>query len=202
MRRLIWMVLAAACGSQLQAAAAADGMTVRLEHGSAREQAAQAQLQRLTAAYDLAPWIQTREIVIDEEAIPHSHPVLTLHTRHRNDDGLQVSTFIHEQSHWWLSRHPRETQAALRELKALYPALPVGYPDGADSLDASYEHLLVNCIELDAVREVLGAAEEQRISAFWQGDHYRTLYRIVAQDREKIRRILEKNQLQVPGQGR
>ena len=29
-----------------------------------------------------------------------SHPVLTLHTRHRRDDDLLLSTFLHEQLHW------------------------------------------------------------------------------------------------------
>ena len=41
---------------------------------------------RLLRTYDLSPWFFTNVIVIDEKAVPHSHPVLTLYTRHGRDD--------------------------------------------------------------------------------------------------------------------
>jgi hypothetical protein len=185
---------ALACALQAQAA----DFTLRLAHGSAREEEARAQCKRVLAAHDLTPWIQTRKIVFEQDVVPHSHPVLTLNTRHTKDDGLFVSTLIHEQTHWWLERHPRQTAAAVAELKTIYPNLPVGYPEGAGTLESSYSHLLVIGIELDGVHEVLGAAEEKRILAFWQGDHYRTLYRIVGADRERIRGILGKHGLRLP----
>jgi hypothetical protein len=191
------MLLALACAGVLQAQAA--DVTLRLAHGSAREQAARAQCERVLAAHELTPWIQTRDIVFEQDVVPHSHPVLTLNTRHTRDDGLFVSTFIHEQTHWWLERHPRQLEAAMTELKTIYRDLPVGYPEGADTLEGSYSHLLVIGIELDGVQEVLGTAEERRILAFWQGDHYRTLYRIVAADRERIRGILDRHGLRITG---
>ena len=195
-RRLLTFCALAGLAVGLQAQAA--GFTLRLAHGNAREQAARAQFERVLAAHALDPWIQSREIVFEQGAIPHSHPVLTLNTRHTDDDGLFLSTLIHEQTHWWLARHPRQTEAAVAELKTMYPNLPVGYPEGADSADSSYSHLLVICIELDGVRKLLGESEEKRILAFWQDDHYRTLYRIVAADRERIRGILGKHGLQLP----
>ena len=168
---------------------------VKLQANTEGEKLAKLQLERVAAQYDLTKWIQTKSIVFDETTIPHSHPVLTLHARHVKDDGLFLSTFIHEQMHWWLAKHKKQTAAAMRDLKAIYTTLPVGYPDGADSLEASYEHLLVNCLELDAVRTLLGEAEESRMLAFWSGDHYRKLYVTVGQDREKIRAILRKHGL-------
>lgn len=196
-RRLLALCTLAGLAFHLQAQAA--DFTLRLAHGNAREHAARVQFERVLAAHDLGRWIQTRKIVFEQGAIPHSHPVLTLNTRHTDDDGLFLSTFIHEQTHWWLERHPRQTEAAVAELKTMYPNLPVGYPEGADTLDSSYDHLLVICIELDGVREVLGAGEEKRILAFWQDDHYRTLYRIVSADRERIRGILDKHGLRPAG---
>jgi hypothetical protein len=190
------LAASAALAFALQAQAA--DLTLRLAHGTTREQEARAQCERVLAAHDLTRWIQTREIVFEQGVIPHSHPVLTLNTRHTDDDGLFVSTFIHEQTHWWLERHPRQTAATVAELKTIYPNLPVGYPEGADTLEGSYSHLLVIGIELDGVREVLGAAEEKRILTFWQGDHYRTLYRIVASDRQRIRGIIDRHGLRLP----
>ncbi|NHZ83249.1 hypothetical protein F2P44_28835 [Massilia sp. CCM 8695] len=174
---------------------AAAGLNISLKHGSAHEQDAKAQLDRLTATYDLRPWIHTGRIIIDEKTIPHSHPVLTLHARHYDDDGALVSTFIHEQMHWQLSRHRSQARQALREIRQRYPALPVGYPDGADSLAASQEHLLVIYLELDGVERVLGKAEHDRLLAYWSNDHYKKLYQIVARDREQIGAIVRKHRL-------
>jgi len=168
---------------------------VRLQHDDDREKLAEQQLTRVAAEHDLARWVQTRIVIIDEEAIPHSHPVLTLHTRHLKDDGLFISTLIHEKMHWWLAKHPRQTERAIRYLKARYKTLPVGFPNGADSIDASYEHLLVIYLELEGVRDVLGDNEEARVLEFWKGDHYRTLYRIVAADRAQIRAIMKTHHL-------
>ncbi|ATQ76572.1 hypothetical protein CR152_20170 [Massilia violaceinigra] len=188
-------IVALLIATALALPASAAGLNISLKHGSAHEQDLQKQLERLTAAHDLSTWIQTDKIVVDEKTIPHSHPVLTLHTRHFNDDGALVSTFIHEQMHWWLSKHPRQTRQALREIRKRYPALPVGYPDGADSLAASQEHLLVIFLELDGVERVLGKAEHDRLLTFWSSDHYKKLYDIVARDREQIGAILRKHQL-------
>lgn len=41
-------------------------------------------------------------------AIPYSHPVLTLHTRHLKDDLALLSTFVHEEYHWYETAHPQE----------------------------------------------------------------------------------------------
>lgn len=192
------LLLFALLSAAIVAPASARDVDVRLKHGTESEKLTEQQFRRVTAEHDLSPWIQTRSIVFDEETIPHSHPVLTLHTRHLDDDGLFISTFIHEQMHWWLGNHPRQTALAIRDLKARYKTLPVGYPDGANSLQASYEHLLVIYLELEGARDVLGAAEASRVLAFWEGDHYKKLYRIVAADRAPILEIMKKRGLLLP----
>src|SRR4051812_30597332 len=79
---------------------AREKIDISLAHGSKAEQQTKEQLQRLLGAYDLSKWIFTKSIIIDEQSIPHSHPTLTLHTRHLKDDELLLSTFVHEQLHW------------------------------------------------------------------------------------------------------
>ncbi|NHZ64388.1 hypothetical protein [Massilia genomosp. 1] len=187
-------ILAILLASALSLPAAA-ALNISLKHGSEREQQSQQQLERLTARYDLARWIHTERIIVDQDAIPHSHPVLTLHARHLDDDGALLSTFIHEQMHRRLSSHPRQTRAALRAIRQRYPVLPVGYPDGADSLASSQEHLLVIWLELDGVESVLGTAEHERLLAFWSNDHYKKLYEIVARDKQAIGALVRKHKL-------
>lgn len=67
---------------------------ISLAHGNAAEVETRAQLQRLLKPYDLSGWAWTRKVVIEDGAVPHSHPVLTLNTRHINDDSLLLSTLF------------------------------------------------------------------------------------------------------------
>ncbi|MEO7000626.1 MAG: hypothetical protein ABI068_02350 [Ktedonobacterales bacterium] len=55
------------------------------------------QLLTLLQRYDLSRWRFTSAIEIDQQTIPHSHPTLTLHARHLDDDGLLLATYLHEQ---------------------------------------------------------------------------------------------------------
>ena len=57
-------------------------VSIALKRDTTAEATTREQLQRLLKTYDLSPWFYTKSIVIDEQAIPFSHPVLTLHTRH------------------------------------------------------------------------------------------------------------------------
>src|SRR5436309_15051543 len=88
------------------ALSAADPIQIELAHGSAAEVRTADQLQRLLERFNVEPWLFTRRVMIDERAIPHSHPVLTLHTRHLDRDDVLLSTFVHEQHHVWLVRKP------------------------------------------------------------------------------------------------
>jgi hypothetical protein len=49
------------------------GLAITLRHGTGAEARTREQLQGLLATYDLSPWIYTKSIVVDEQAIPFSH---------------------------------------------------------------------------------------------------------------------------------
>ena len=137
---------------------------ISLKHNDdAGEVQTRSQLQKLLAQYDLSRFIFTKEIIIDRDSIPHSHPVLTLHTRHRKDDELFLSTFVHEQIHWFFTQHQEQTEQAVKELRTIFPKVPVGFPEGADSEDSTYLHLLVNTLEYRADKELLGELRARQI---------------------------------------
>ena len=173
------------------------GIEVDLKHGSENEQKTKAQLLRLLENYDLSKWMFTKKVMIDQDSIPHSHPVLTLHTRHLKSDDQLLSTFVHEQVHHWLDANLKQTHAAVAELRKLYPKVPVGYPEGANDEDSTYEHLIVCYLEMAADRMFLGNERTAKLMMFWAGDHYRWIYRTVVQDAKKIGQIVENNGLQV-----
>jgi hypothetical protein len=178
-------------------------LDIQLVHGSATEHETKQQLERLLAQYDLSPWRFTSKIAIDDDAIPHSHPILTLHTRHLRDDDLLLSTYIHEQSHRYFSDHAAQTAQAVVTLKQLFPGLPVGFPDGGDTLDSSYEHLMVIAFERDGVIRLLGELRAHDVLLFWADDHYRALYRLVLDTtrRKQVWDVMKKAQLLPPTGG-
>jgi hypothetical protein len=50
-----------------------------VKHNSDGERQTEEQFQHLLSCYDLRKYTFTGKVVIDEQSIPHSHPVLTLH---------------------------------------------------------------------------------------------------------------------------
>ena len=183
-----------AAGSPL---ASKDGISVELKHNSDRERKTAEQLQRLLSSYDLRKYTFTRSVEIDERSIPHSHPVLTLHTRHLNSDDQLLSTYVHEQLHWYLEQHFAKTQAAENDLRTIYPKVPVGYPDGSDDEEGTYLHLITCYLEMQADRVLMGPERTSAVMNFWAGDHYRWVYKTIMQDENTIRGVIVKEKLEI-----
>jgi len=174
---------------------AQDKLDISLKSGSQSEIQTKEQLQRLVKTYDLSKWIFTKAILIDEKSIPHSHPVLTLHTRHLKDDDLLLSTFVHEQLHWFLVQKDKETNEAIKELRVAFPKVPVGFPEGSEDEESTYLHLLVNYLEYRADRELLGELRAKQVMDFWSTDHYKWVYKTVLERTRDIGNIAFKHKL-------
>ena len=83
-------------GFQSQLCMGQVGLDVRLVHGGELERLTQVQLNRVLNEYDVRKWCFTGIVNIETGAIPHSHPILTLNTRHLKNDNLLLATFLHE----------------------------------------------------------------------------------------------------------
>ena len=175
----------------------AAAVSVELRHGTDAEVKTEKQLEHLLDFYDLRRYTFTRAVVIDENSIPHSHPVLTLHTRHLNSDDQLLSTYVHEQLHWYLDQHSQQTKAAEDELRKIYPKVPVGYPDGAQDEQSTYLHLITCYLEMLADRELMGRERTTALMNFWSTDHYRWVYKTVIQDERKIDSVVTEHHLKV-----
>jgi hypothetical protein len=181
---------------------AADAIHIETRNGTAPELQTKAQLEKILTSYDLNKYTFTRNVVIDQQAIPHSHPVLTLHTRHLNSDDQLLSTYVHEQLHWYLDAHSRDTQAAEADLRKIYPHIPVGYPDGAQDEESTYLHLIDCYLEMRADRELMGDQPASEVMKFWAGDHYRWIYRTVLADEAKIAEVVQREHLDLWSNGK
>jgi hypothetical protein len=154
---------------------------IGLANGSERESIMAKALRDLIRTHDVGPWILTRKILIDERQIPHSHPVLTIHTRHIGAQRELLSTFIHEQLHWleekpWLD----DFQAAMTEFERLFPVVPSSADGGARDKQSTYRHLLVCDMELQALSTLIGRTAARDTLA--QATHYEWIYDKVLSD--------------------
>lgn len=193
MKRKLSLILVALCLSDVLYAQT--NLEIALKRGSKGELQTRDQLQRLVKTYDLAKWTFTSSILIDEEAIPHSHPVLTLSTRHLKDDELLLSTFVHEQAHWFLTQAQKATEDAKKELRVMFPKVPIKPPEGASDEQSTYLHLIVIYLEYRADRELLGELKARQIMEFWATDHYTWIYKIVLERPRDIGNIAFKYKL-------
>lgn len=170
-------------------------LQIKLKAKTPREAATRDQLLALLGQHDLSKWLYTHRVVIDEQAIPHSHPVLTLHARHLDQDDLLLSTFVHEQLHWLLATKRKPVGYAIDVLRDMFPDVPVGPPEGALDRDSSYLHLIVNYLELEAMKEIVGDERARLAFEFWFTDHYTGLYGIVLDNQVEIAALIDRFEL-------
>lgn len=164
----------ARCGS-------GDAIRISLANNTPAERATAAQLERLLNPHEVRRWLFTCDVVIDETSLPRSHPVLTLHTRHRRDDDLLLSTFLHEQLHWFLVHRPIATAQAADILQREFPRLPIGFPLGSSDAAGNYVHLMIGLLEWNALKAIIGELRARAVMTFWAEDHYTAVYEAVLQ---------------------
>mgnify|MGYP006272575099 FL=1 len=155
------------------------------------EEQARQQLRRLLSTYALDPWIVTTRVKIAAGEIPHSHPVLTLNTKYLDDDARQLSTFLHEQMHWYESADENEAAVdrAIDALREQYPDPPPHDEIGTRSAYSTYLHLMVNWLTFDALRHLLGETEARVLVD--ANPIYRWVNQRVLEDTKAIGAILE-----------
>jgi len=121
--------------------------------GHPREERTVAELQQLLHDYDLSGLQWTDRVVVEFKAGAHSHPVLTLNTLHT---GVRLlSTYVHEQMHWWVADHPGTTPA-IADSKSMWPAVPSAEDGGAQTEFSTRLHLIVCHLEHRAMEQLLG----------------------------------------------
>jgi len=176
-------------------AVAADPISIKLAHNTDRERQTSEQLQKVIASYDLSKYTFTREVIIEERAMNHAFPVLTLNVRFADSPDELLSSFLHEQLHWHLRDHDAQQKAAIAELRQMYPTAPVGLPEGADTAYSTYVHLVDCYLEIQADRELIGPNRTDEVikNKPW----YTWIYSTILRDEAKIRGVAQEHGLEV-----
>ena len=172
-----------------------EGLRIRLKHGTAAEARMRTALQALTNRYPLTEWIFTDTVEVDEDAWPHSHPVLTLNTANAGDELMALAEFIHEQLHWFEEAHQDDRDRAVAETLLHYPTVPSARPEGAGDEASTRLHLIVCHLEHQALKALIGAAAARQTILALAAHHYGWVYRTVLADEHKIGVIVRSHNL-------
>ena len=139
-----------------------DGFRIYLDLDHARREAERVRdmLRALRRRHDLSRFEYTRIVRIVPGGDTFSHPMLTLGNRFAEHEDLLLSTYLHEQMHWylWYLDTPERDPVApfFDELVRRYPEAPTELPDGARSYESTYLHLVINWLEVAATSEFIG----------------------------------------------
>lgn len=163
-------------------------LEISMKNGDSKELEGKSQIERIINNYDkeISNWHFTKEIIIDKNAIPFSHPVLTLNCNYLDDDLKQLSTLLHEQFHWLVADRVSEEEKAINRFREIFPKVPVKGGLGAPDEYSSYLHLIVCDLELQAMTKLIGENSARQLLAEWT--HYTWIYRTVL-DNRKVREI-------------
>ena len=173
----------------------AQAIKIDLAQGSERERQTKTRLEQVIASYDLRRYTFTREVMIEERAINHAFPVLTLNARFANSSDELLSSYLHEQLHWYLREHNSQQQQTIGELRRMYPNAPVGMPEGAETAYSTYGHLVDCYLEIQADRQLIGAERTQEVIK--NKGHYTWIYKTVLQDEKKIAALVASHHLEI-----
>jgi hypothetical protein len=170
---------------------------VDIDHARREGERVHALLMALRRRHDLARFEYTRIVRIVPGGDTFAHPILTLGNRFAGDEDLLLSTYLHEQMHWylWHLGTPEHDPVApfFDELVRRYPQAPTTLPDGARNYESTYLHLVVNWLEVAATSELIGRRRARAVAD--QSHTYRWIYRTVLEDWDRLGELYEQHGL-------
>jgi hypothetical protein len=168
---------------------------IDLDHARREGERVAGLLTALRRRHDLGRYEYARVIRVVPGSETFSHPVLTLGNRFADSEDLLLSTYLHEQMHWylWLLGTPDHDPVApfFDELVRRYPDAPTELPDGARNYDATYLHLVVNWLEIAVTSEFIGRRRAFAIAETQRS--YRWIYRTVVKDWDILGELYERH---------
>jgi hypothetical protein len=165
-----------------------------LEHARREGERVRDLLAALRRRHDLARYEYTRTVRIVPGGDTFAQPILTLSNRFADSEDALLSTYLHEQMHWylWYLGTPDRDMVApfMDELVRRYPEAPTEPPDGARGYDATYLHLVVNWLEISTTSEFIG--RERAFAVARAQRSYRWIYRTVVRDWDMLGELYER----------
>jgi hypothetical protein len=170
---------------------------IDLDHAQREGDRVRDMLMALRRRHDLSRYQYTGIVRIVPGSDTFAQPVLTLGNRFATTEDELLSTYLHEQMHWylWYLGTPERDMLApfMDELVRRYPDAPTAPPDGALGYDATYLHLVVNWLEITATSEYIG--RERAVAVAKAQRTYRWIYRTVLRDWDALGELYERHDI-------
>jgi hypothetical protein len=170
---------------------------IDLDHARREGDRVRDMLAALRRRHDLSRYEYTAFVRIVPGGDTFAQPVLTLGNRFADTEDALLSTYLHEQMHWylWYLGTPDRDMVApfMDELVRRYPDAPTVPPEGARGYDATYLHLVVNWLEIAATGEFIG--RESAVAVARVQRSYRWLYRTVLRDWDALGELYERHDI-------
>jgi hypothetical protein len=182
-------------GAWAQNPSSSQAIDIQMARGTSAEVQTKLELQALLRKYDLAKYTFTNHVVIEQGAMNHSFPVITLNVRFRDLPDNLLSSYVHEQIHWYLRDHNAERVAAIEELERKYPNAPTAYPEGGGSKESTYGHLITCYLEMQADRQLIGEKRTTRVIE--QTPWYSWIWKTVVSDEPVIAEVVKDHHLEM-----
>lgn len=168
---------------------------ITAKNNTTTELATKSLIEGLLHKWDMSKYFFTNEIIIEDRAMPHSHPVLTINSFPYNDHVMHLMDLLHEQLHWYFEENQSQVNGAVAELKSHYSEVPVGHPLGCRDETSTYEHLLLCRLCHNLSTSIFGAEIAGRVLYYLQNHHYIWVYAKVKSDGEYLDSLLAKHGL-------
>lgn len=166
-------------------------VTISTHLNTTAEKEIKFRLEALLNKHALEPYLYTKDIKIQADIIPHSHPTLTLNTDFASDTHL-LSTFLHEQMHWYSLSKDYDQEAMGKSIYALYPVVPSALPVGAGSTQSTYLHILICYLEYHTLSQVLGKEAAKEHMQYMSKQYYTWVYETIVKDQAQLEAIFRK----------
>lgn len=169
-------------------------MSISTHENTEAEKDIKKRLEALLHKHNLEKYIYTKEVKIHAGMIPHSHPVLTLNTNFENDTYL-LSTFLHEQMHWYSLSKEYDTEALGNTILEMYPEVPTALPEGGGSAQGTYLHILICYLEYHTLSQVIGKEAAKEHMEFMIQKHYTWIYKTILKDEDRLHSLFQQHDL-------
>ncbi len=148
--------------------------------------------------YDLEKYLYTKRIIVDPQVrnISHSHPILTISRGYvRFKDSLEhlLSTFLHEQFHWYASANKKKIDTLMPKLYDKFPDIRLEHPYGSGPKYSTYNHIIICFHEYNALIDLLGQEKAKQIIETMPG--YLDIYQTVLSNFDEIKELLKEHEL-------
>ncbi len=165
-------------------------MVITTHANTSSEIEVKGRLESLLKKYDLEKYLYTKEVKIQDNSIPHSHPILVLNTDYASDVHL-LSTFLHEQMHWYTLSKEYDNKKLGEAIFTKYPKVPGPLPEGAGDERSTYLHILVCYLEYHTLEQVVGPEKARAHMEYMGTQYYKWVFQTVVKDYGYLKELVE-----------